>query len=93
MVEYRARFDAERRDIHTSFLDIQRANRDCVYPLHSAAPHARPVSPLLLLGPEVDHSDEPCSSGVCPTSADRRRVRSWQQSLQFPRLPPQPTLA
>jgi hypothetical protein len=60
MVDYRARFDAELRDIYTSFLDIQRGNRDRVYPLHSAALHGRPVSLLLLLGPEVDHYLRPC---------------------------------
>jgi hypothetical protein len=66
MVDYRARFEAELRDIHGGSLDIQRGNRDRVYPRHSTALHGRPVSRLLLFRPEVDHPDEPCSSGVCP---------------------------
>ena len=67
MVDYRARFDAELSDIHPRFPDIQHGNRDRVCPLQSAAPHEGPVSPLLLLRPEVDHLDEPRSSGVCLT--------------------------
>jgi len=67
MVDYRASFDAELSDIHPSLLDIQHGNRDRVCPLQSAALHEGPVSPLLLLRPEVDHPDEPRSSGVCPT--------------------------
>jgi hypothetical protein len=67
MVGYRARFDAELRDIHTSFPGIQRGNRDRVYPLHSTALDQGPMSPLLLLRPEAGHPDEPRSSGVRPT--------------------------
>jgi hypothetical protein len=53
MVDYRAKFDAELRDIHTSFLDIQRGDRDRVYPLHSAALQGRPVSLLLQFGDDL----------------------------------------
>jgi subtilisin family serine protease len=53
MVDYRAKFDSQLRDIHTSFLDIQRANRDRVYPLHSAALHGGPVSLLLQFGDDL----------------------------------------
>src|SRR5215472_11623130 len=69
MVGYRARFDAEFRDLRSSFLDIQPGDRDCVCPLHSATPRGGPVLLLPRLRPEVDHPDERCSSGVCPTSA------------------------
>jgi subtilisin family serine protease len=53
MADYRAKFDAELRDIHTSFLDIQRGDRGRVYPLHSAALHGRPVSLLLHFGDDL----------------------------------------
>jgi subtilisin family serine protease len=53
MADYRAKFDAELRDIHTSFLDIQRGDRGRVYPLHSAALHGRPVSLLLQFGDDL----------------------------------------
>ena len=50
MLDYRAKFDAELRDIHTSFLDIQRGDRHRSYPLHSEALHGKPVSLLLQFG-------------------------------------------
>jgi subtilisin family serine protease len=53
MVDYRAKFDASLRDIHTSFLDLRRGNRDRVYPLHSAALHGGPVSLLLQFGDDL----------------------------------------
>jgi subtilisin family serine protease len=53
MVEYRAKFDSQLRDIHTSFLDLQRGNRDRIYPLHSAALPEGPVSLLLQFGDDL----------------------------------------
>jgi subtilisin family serine protease len=53
MVDYRARFDAELRDIHTSFLHLQSGNRERVYPHHSAALHGGPLSLLLWFGDDL----------------------------------------
>lgn len=47
MVDYRAKFDSELRDIHTSYLDLRRGNRERAYPHHSKALEERPLSLLL----------------------------------------------
>ncbi len=47
MADYRAKFDSELRDIHTSFVDLQRGNRERVYPHHSKAVRSVPLSLLL----------------------------------------------
>jgi subtilisin family serine protease len=53
MVDYRAKFDSELRDIHTSFLDLRSGNQDRVYPIHSVALHGGPVSLLLQFGDDL----------------------------------------
>ena len=47
MVDYRAKFDSELRDIYTSYLDLQRGNQERAYPHHSKALQERPLSLLL----------------------------------------------
>jgi len=42
--DFRAKFDSELRDIHTSYLDLQRGNPDRVYPLHTKARSSEPLS-------------------------------------------------